>query len=502
VGITPNTGSGNMGRRNAIKKALKLGGAAYVAPAVLTTVIPAMAVGAVTAPPAMSVITRVAPGSGPTTGGTTVVITGSGFVPGSTILFGGTPLTGVTIVNGTTITGVTPPGTAGTVPVTILTPGGGTFTLNNGFTYTPVGGDGGTAPTIGTINPNNGPTTGGTGVTITGTGFTPGATVVIGGTPATGVTVVNPTTITANTPPGTVGPANVTVTNPNGQSTILPNGFTYTATATGGAAPTVGTITPNSGPTTGGTPITITGTGFTPGSTVNVGGTPATGVTVVNPTTITATTPPGVPGGAPVTVTTPNGTGTGTFTYRTITATGQAFGATASALGVVTLPPVALATLPPGQTVNFIGTTVPGVITTGPITDSALNISSTTPGFVTAQSTSTVGTTSVPVAGLSTTGVTAQTTSTSNGTTASSTATFTGTVTANGQTFNLANTAPNTVVNIAGVGSLTLNRVVTTTTGANFTQTATAFSFQAVPTLLGAGTTTDVASATSTVATT
>lgn len=97
--------------------------------------------------------------------------------------------------------------------------------------------------------------------------------------------------------------------------------------------------------------------------------------------------------------------------------------------------------------------------------------------------------------------MTAQSTSTSNGVVASSTATFTGTVTANGQTFNLANTAPNTVGNLAGVGTLTLNRVITTTNGANSTQTATAFSFQAPATILGAGVATDVASATSTVTT-
>ncbi len=55
------------------------------------------------------------------------------------------------------------------------------------------------------------------------------------------------------------------------------------------------------------------------------------------------------------------------------------------------LPPVALATLPPGQTITATNVNLPGVITTGAVTDSALNISHTTPGSVTGQSTAAVG---------------------------------------------------------------------------------------------------------------
>src|SRR5450755_77868 len=55
-------------------------------------------------------------------------------------------------------------------------------------------------PTITAISPNSGTTSGGTAVTITGTGFISGATVSLGGTPATGVTLMNSTTITAATP--------------------------------------------------------------------------------------------------------------------------------------------------------------------------------------------------------------------------------------------------------------------------------------------------------------
>jgi hypothetical protein len=92
------------------------------------------------------------------------------------------------------------------------------------------------------------------------------------------------------------------------------------------AVPTISKITPNSGPTTGGTAITITGTGFVAGATVVVGqgngaGTgaiAATNVKVVSPTQITAVTGGGAKAGTwSLFVTTTGGTGIGylDFTY-------------------------------------------------------------------------------------------------------------------------------------------------------------------------------------------
>ena len=91
--------------------------------------------------------------------------------------------------------------------------------MANGFTYVVV-------PTVSSVSPNNGPTAGGTAVTITGTNFAAGATVTFGGTAATNVVVVNSTTITATTPAGSAGAVTVTVT-VNGQSGSLANGYTY-----------------------------------------------------------------------------------------------------------------------------------------------------------------------------------------------------------------------------------------------------------------------------------
>lgn len=82
-------------------------------------------------------------------------------------------------------------------------------------------------PTLISLLPTSGSLAGGTAVTLTGLNFSPGATVTFGGTPATFVVVVASTTITCVTPAHASGAVNVTVTNPDLQSSTLVNGFTY-----------------------------------------------------------------------------------------------------------------------------------------------------------------------------------------------------------------------------------------------------------------------------------
>ena len=85
------------------------------------------------------------------------------------------------------------------------------------------------SPTVTSVNPNNGPISGGNSVTLTGTGFTGATLVTFGPTPATNVTVINDTTITATNPAEAVGTVNVTVTNPIGTSATSPaDQYTYT----------------------------------------------------------------------------------------------------------------------------------------------------------------------------------------------------------------------------------------------------------------------------------
>jgi hypothetical protein len=89
------------------------------------------------------------------------------------------------------------------------------------------------------VIPSSGPYTGGTNVTIIGSGFSNGANVVFGGVNANNVNVVSPTMITATTAAHTPGSVDVTVTNSNQPTASLPNAFTFT----GGAVRPRGQIT-------------------------------------------------------------------------------------------------------------------------------------------------------------------------------------------------------------------------------------------------------------------
>ncbi len=84
------------------------------------------------------------------------------------------------------------------------------------------------APTIASVSPATGSDSGGTSVTLTGTGFLSGAKVTIGGVSGTNVTVVSPTTITLTTPPG-MGTASILVTNTDSLAAQLPGGFAYSS---------------------------------------------------------------------------------------------------------------------------------------------------------------------------------------------------------------------------------------------------------------------------------
>ena len=77
--------------------------------------------------------------SGGDLGGTSVTITGTGFVTGATVTFGTNAATSVVVVNSTTITVVTPASSTGddTVGVTVTNTNGGVGTLVSAFTYTP-----------------------------------------------------------------------------------------------------------------------------------------------------------------------------------------------------------------------------------------------------------------------------------------------------------------------------------------------------------------------------
>jgi len=87
-----------------------------------------------------------------------------------------------------------------------------------------------TPPTVTNVSPNSGSTAGGTSVTITGTKLNGATAVMFGATAATGVTVVNATTITATSPANSAGTVDVTVTTGGGTSaTSASDHYAYVA---------------------------------------------------------------------------------------------------------------------------------------------------------------------------------------------------------------------------------------------------------------------------------
>ncbi len=209
------------------------------------------------------VVTNVTGLSGPITGGTPIVITGTGFTSSSTVNFTNVnplaqlastqqqnvqqsvPATNVKLLpGGTTITANAPAVTTlANYYVTVTTPGNGTSVDNSSFIfdYSSV------VPSVTSITPLSGYQTHGTTITITGSGFVNGATVNMveesGGAAisptvsyaATAVQVLSNTQITAITYP--VPPTApyftyfVTVTTPAGASPYGPvakDVFTFT----------------------------------------------------------------------------------------------------------------------------------------------------------------------------------------------------------------------------------------------------------------------------------
>jgi prepilin-type N-terminal cleavage/methylation domain-containing protein len=158
-------------------------------------------------------------------------------------------------------------------------------------------------PTVTNVSPNSGPVAGGTTVTITGTNFESGVTAVKFGTADADVFTVNTSTrITAISPAASAGTVDVTVTNSSGTSAVSSaDEFTYKV------LPTVLSIAPASGTTSGGTSVVITGVNFTNVTGVTFGGTIATSYIVNSDTQITAVTPVSAGGAAAVMVITTAG---------------------------------------------------------------------------------------------------------------------------------------------------------------------------------------------------
>jgi hypothetical protein len=169
-------------------------------------------------------VSLVDPATGTIAGGTAVTVSGVGFVDGATVSFGGIAATEVEVLSTGTITCVTPSGAVGPVAVKVENPDGQSGLFSGGFTYTE-----NAAPSITSVEPGLGNVSGGDVVTITGSDFQVGATIQFGVYTATNVAVATDgASLTCKTPSvDTAGTVDVTVQNPDGQSSTLNSAFTF-----------------------------------------------------------------------------------------------------------------------------------------------------------------------------------------------------------------------------------------------------------------------------------
>ncbi len=190
--------------------------------------------------------------SGPVAGGTPVTFTGSD-LSNATVDFGANPATIISDTDGELV--VLSPEAAGdnpgTVSVTVMTAYGYSFENSNNFQFTYA-----LPADVTAISPSFGPVAGGTAVTISGDNLSGATAVDFGGIPALSFSVnADGTMISAVSPGGAAATVDVTVVTLSGTTATSPaDQFTYAA------APTVSGISPATGPTSGGTQITVTGT--------------------------------------------------------------------------------------------------------------------------------------------------------------------------------------------------------------------------------------------------
>jgi len=169
------------------------------------------------------------PEAGSTAGGTEVTITGSGFADDTTVLFGDQPAAAVEVLNEHVLTATTPAHAPGTVDVVLLDSGNIRATIPDAFTFVeppPPRVLPGDRPAV---RPDQGPSSGGTKVTIEGSGFTDGMIVLFDGTVASEITVLSDTLVTGVTPPHEPAVVEVTLINPDGATVRIEGGFEYLA---------------------------------------------------------------------------------------------------------------------------------------------------------------------------------------------------------------------------------------------------------------------------------
>ena len=164
-------------------------------------------------------IKTVEPDRGPVAGLQQIEITGSGFIEGTRVFFGGIESPEVFIQGFTQLTAISPPHPRGIVDVRVERPSGQFAELKDAFTYE-------SEISIDALEPSFGPLAGGSAVTLYGSGFTATTQVLVGDRLSPQVEFIDEFTLAFVTPEGSLGPADVFVSD-QGQSGRKKDAFRY-----------------------------------------------------------------------------------------------------------------------------------------------------------------------------------------------------------------------------------------------------------------------------------
>ena len=233
--------------------------------------------------------------NGRTSGGQRVGIYGGDFTGVRAVLFGTVRGTALHVRGPHFLRVTTPVHAAGRFPVRVVTTHGTSPLGTVRFTF-------GRTASIISIAPTAGPAHGGTTVTITGQHLGRASAVMFGRIPGTNLDVISGTSLTVTTPKHHAGGVNVRVVNPFGWSVkVDADRFQFAG------APTITDVSPSSGPTNGGTQVTVAGTNLGAVNTVLFDGTPADFVHVSS-SMLTVVTPQHQRGQVDVVASGPGGT--------------------------------------------------------------------------------------------------------------------------------------------------------------------------------------------------
>ena len=250
-------------------------------------------------------ITSVSPNSGQLRAGTIVTITGTLLTGTRSVKFGtsastAVSATSISVLSDTQVRVKAPAGTVGVKSI-FLTAAAGFTSLSNAYTYV-------AAPSLTAFTPTSGSSAGGTTVTISGRNLANAKSVTFGGKAGI-ITANTDSSITVTTPAGDVSRSGVAVTveTAGGTSPALRTKFRYVvapasvgktvpsggvSTAVSGRAlpPTISALSSTSGPSVGGTTVTISGTNLEAITSVTFGSAAAT-IVSASATSVVVTTP-------------------------------------------------------------------------------------------------------------------------------------------------------------------------------------------------------------------